>query len=126
MLPSAYCSNNTIEKLKRNIDRRPAAEEIDNKSELNKLYNDLSAKSKDVDVNLKKEVKKTRGDIENCNEEMKNIQSKCDKVESVSTKDIKSVKDELSGLKASNADLKNCLISRNLKLSIALLATYGH
>ena len=93
MLPSAYCSNNTIEKLKRNIDRRPAAEEIDNKSELNKLYNDLSAKSKDVDVNLKKEVKKTRGDIEKCNEEIKNIQSKCVEVESVSTKDIKSIKD---------------------------------
>ena len=108
MPPSAYCSNNTIEKLKRNIDRRPAAEEIDNKSELNKLYNDLSAKSKDVDVNLKKEVKRTRGDTENCNEEMENIQSKCDKVELVSTKHIKSVKDELTGLKASSADLKNC------------------
>ena len=39
---------------------------------------------------------------------MENIQSKCDKVESVSTKDIKSVKDELTGLKASSADLKNC------------------
>ena len=61
--------NNTIGRLKRNIDRRPAAEEIDNKSELN------------------------------CNEEMENIQSKCDKVESVSIKDIKSVKDELIGLK---------------------------
>ena len=64
MLPSAYCSNNTIEKLEKNIDRRRAAEEIDKKSELKKLYNDLSAKSKDVNVNLKKEVKKTRGDIE--------------------------------------------------------------
>ena len=31
----------------------------------------------DVDVNLKKEVKKTRGDIEKCSEEMINIQSKC-------------------------------------------------
>ena len=39
---------------------------------------------------------------------MENIQSKCDKVESVSIKDIKSVKDELTGLKASSADLKNC------------------
>ena len=53
----------------------------------------------DVDVNLKKEVKKTRGDIEKCSEEMKNIQSKCVEVESVSTKDIKSIKDELTGLK---------------------------
>ena len=44
----------------------------------------------------------------NGNEEMENIQSKCDKVESVSIKDIKSVKDELTGLKASSADLKNC------------------
>ena len=59
MLPSPYCSNNTIGKL-------------------------------------------------NGNEEMENIQSKCDKVESVSIKDIKSVKDELTGLKASSADLKNC------------------
>ena len=39
---------------------------------------------------------------------MEDIQSKCDKVESVSIKDIKSVKDELTGLKASSADLKNC------------------
>jgi len=99
----------SIEKLKKNIDRRPAAEDIDKKSELsNKLYNDLSAKIDDVDVNLKKEVKKTRSDIEKCNKDMKNIQSKCDEVESASTKDIKSIKDELTVIKTSSADLKNC------------------
>jgi len=99
----------SIEKLKKNVDRRPAAEDIDKKSELsNKLYNDLSAKIDDVDVNLKKEVKKTRSDVEKCNKDIKNIQSKCDEVESASTKDIKLIKDDLNVVKTSTTEMKSC------------------
>jgi len=98
----------SLEKLKKNVDRRPAAEDIDKKSELsNKLYNDLSAKIDDVDNNINKEVKKTRSDIEKCNKDIKNIQSKCDEVESASTKDIKVIKDEMNVIKTNTAEVKN-------------------
>jgi len=98
----------SLEKLKKNVERRPAAEEIDKKSELsNKLYNDLSAKIDDVDNNQKKELKKTRSDIEKCSKDIKNIETKCDECQSSSLKDIKTIKDEINIIKSSTNDVKN-------------------
>ena len=75
------------EKLKKAVERRPAAEDLDKKSELtNKLYNDLSAKIDDVDASLQKETKRTRGDLEKILKDLKSTQSKCD---DISVKEIK-------------------------------------
>jgi len=97
-----------VEKLKKNIDRRPAAEELDKKSELsNKLYNDLSSKIDDVDANLKKEVKKTRSDIEKCTKDIKTVQSKTEDTDTSSTKELKSLKEELNTLKSNISEVKS-------------------
>ena len=75
-----------VEKVKKAVDRRPAAEELDKKSELtNKLYNDLAAKIEDVDSNLQKEVKKTRGDAEKSNKDLARLQIGVDEA----TKEVK-------------------------------------
>merc|ERR1740131_284605 len=65
----------SVDKLKKNIDRRPLAEEMDKKSELtNKLYNELSGKIDEVDTNLKKDVIKLKSDFERVNTDIKSFQ----------------------------------------------------
>ena len=94
------------EKLKKAVERRPAAEDLDKKSELtNKLYNDLSAKIDDVDGSLQKETKRTRGDLEKILKDLKSTQSKCD---DISVKEIKVLREELTGLKSVNTEVKSC------------------
>ena len=81
--------------MKKAVDRRPAAEDLDKKSELtNKLYNDLSAKIDDVDGSLQKETKRTRGDLEKILKDLKSTQSKCD---DISVKEMKASPSSLCG-----------------------------
>ena len=85
------------------MDRRPAAEELDKKSELtNKLYNDLSAKIDDVDSSREKETKSTRAQLDKILKDVKSTQSKC---EDISLKEIKVLREELSELKTGNKQL---------------------
>ena len=94
-----------VEKVKKAVDRRPAAEEVDKKSELtNKLYNDLATKIEDVDSNLQKEVKKTRGDGEKCNKDLARLQIGVDEA----TKEVKFLKEDVTAIKMSLAEVKNC------------------
>ena len=96
------------DKLKKAVDRRPAAEDLDKKSELtNKLYNDLSAKIDDVDASLQKETKKTRSDLEKISKDIKSTQTKSDELGVSSTKDIKLIKDDLNTLKTNITEVKN-------------------
>ena len=94
-----------VEKVKKAVDRRPAAEEVDKKSELtNKLYNDLATKIEDVDSNLQKEVKKSRGDAEKCNKDLARLQIGVDEA----TKEVKFLKEDVTAIKMSLAEVKNC------------------
>ena len=94
------------------MERRPAAEDLDKKSELtNKLYNDLSAKIDDVDASFQKETKRTRGDLDKILKDLKCTQSKCD---DISVKDIQVLREELTGLKSVNTEVKSC--SKELSL----------
>ena len=94
-----------VEKVKKAVDRRPAAEEVDKKSELtNKLYNDLATKIEDVDSNLQKEVKKTRGDAEKSNKDLARLQIGVDEA----TKEVKFLKEDVTAIKMSMAEVKNC------------------
>ena len=88
------------------MDRRPAAEDLDKKSELtNKLYNDLSAKIDDVDSSLQRETKRTRGELDKILKDLRSTQSKC---EDISVKEIQSLKEDLSGLRSVTSEVKTC------------------
>ena len=97
----------SLDKLKKTVDRRPAAEDLDKKSELtNKLHNDLIIKIEDVDSNLKREVRKTRTDIEKYNQDLKRMQSKLEETTDVSAKELIAIKEDVNRVK-SNSDLKS-------------------
>ena len=97
-----------LDKLKKAVDRRPAAEDLDKKSELtNKLYNDLSSKIDDVDASLQKETKKTRSDLEKISKDIKSTQTKTDELGASNTKDLKLIKDDLNTLKMNISEVKN-------------------
>ena len=88
------------------MDRRPAAEDLDKKSELtNKLYNDLAAKIDDVDSSLQRETKRTRADLDKMLKDVRSTQSKCD---DISVKEIKVLREELTGLGSVSSELKTC------------------
>ena len=95
----------TVDKVKRAVERRPAAEEVDKQSELsNKLYNDLAAKIEDVDSHVQKEVKKTRSDSEKSNKDVARLQISVEEA----TKEIKFVKEDMVSVKLNMADIKQC------------------
>jgi len=105
----------TIEKVSKKVDRRPPPEEADKKSELtNKLYNDLASKIEDLDGDVKKEVKKTKAELDKINMQVKSMETKLDErintsnkevtaaidtSKSTSDRGIKEVKDEADKLK---------------------------
>merc|ERR1719474_1844535 len=85
----------TIDKVNKKVDRRPAAEEIDKKSELtNKLYNELASKIDDVDDTLKKDIKKTKADLDKANIQIKSLSGSVDEKLSTFSRDLNAVKDQ--------------------------------
>jgi chromosome segregation ATPase len=94
-----------VEKVKKAAERRPAADEVDKKSELsNKLYNDLAVKIEDVDSNLQKEVKKTRSEAEKSNKDLTRLQISVDEA----NKEVKFLKEDATAIKMNVAEMKNC------------------
>jgi len=96
-----------IDKVNKKVDRRPATEEIDKKSELtNKLYNDLASKIDEVDDSFKKEIKKNKTDLEKTNNQIKELRSTVEEKNSCLTRDITSLKDDVSNNRSSQEEGK--------------------
>ena len=95
----------SLDKVKRSAEKRPAAEDVDKKSELsNKLYNDLAMKIEDVDSNLEKEVKRSRSDSDKYNKDLAKLTIGVDE----GAKEVKFMKEDITAIKLNVAEVKNC------------------